>query len=159
MKVTGWAWIALTSSYQLDFVPSFVISPLGDKRLLCMHKSKAQGFSVSDLLQLKLGCIYMWLWQPSSLSAKLLVWFMLFKSPVHFQACSAALSFIAAAFLCFASGFMLTNYYAFTLHNFKRYLSMTNLSLNIFQRIILRRKNNSTNHRTAFILKMQQQEN
>lgn len=97
-KVTGWAWITLTSSYQLDSVPSFLISPLGDNCHLRTHKSKAQGFFVSDLLQLELGCIYMWLWQPSSLSAKPLVWFMLFKSPVHFQACSAALSFIVAPF-------------------------------------------------------------
>lgn len=97
-KVTGWGSITLTSSYQFDFVLPFVISPLGDNCHLRMHKSKAQGFFVSDLLQLKLGCIYMWLWQPSSFSAKLLVWFMLFKSPVHFQACSAALSFRAATF-------------------------------------------------------------
>lgn len=97
-RVTGWAWISLMSSYQFDFVPSFVISPLGDNCHLRMHKSKAQGFFVSDLLWLKLGCIYMWLWQPSSLPAKLFVWFTLFKSPVHFQACSAALSFRAATF-------------------------------------------------------------
>jgi len=54
-KATGWARIALSDWYQFDFFPSFVIPPSGDNCHLHMRKSKAQGWFISDLLQLKTG--------------------------------------------------------------------------------------------------------
>lgn len=166
-KVTGWGSITLTSSYQFDFVLPFVISPLGDNCHLRMHKSKAQGFFVSDLLQLKLGCIYMWLWPHLYVAV-----------PVFQQNCLCGSCYLSHLYIfrlaqlhcpleqllfvcCLGIHISKLLPFYFPLQYFKRHLIMTNLSLNIFQRIIHRRKTKTVKnkHRAAFILKMQQQEN